>query len=511
MEASLGISQTLRAETRLQSASRFRQDRVEKLLSRGLPYSRKLSSHSSCVNCVTFSGDGRWLASAGDDPYIFLWDFHQDDLIGPSHSFRGPRENVFALAFSNSGRHLYSGDTDNMIYKYDLSRAPTFSASPERYADSYMTHTDSIRAISCHPELEDVFLSASEDGRVVLHDGRAESRMSKAQATLQQTADFSGVQYHPTIPHFFLTSDKTGVCLRDVRMAFGPRRLRSNEGVVQKFVTSISKPSVPHLCQPEIGSVTFDRTGSRLAVTLLGYYPTIYSISDPYPLAICSGRYQPDGNDIPTGERTYANSCTIKHGSFGGPGLDKDDYYSTGSDDFRAYVWKLPSDSLLREHQQVIDYEQWGALVEDPVGFAATAASDRYIPMELSRPHCRLAGHKSIVNSTLWHPHWPYLVTAGVERHILLHSPTSDTPCIADMPLTPQEVRELPGPNPEDRGRMIRALTQGRDLDDPDVDRNDINTIALFDEILRSEGSLDIFASNRWSPDSDDDFVMDET
>ena len=121
----------------------------------------------------------------------------------------------------------------------------------------------------------------SEYGRVVLHDGRADPRLSRAQATLQQTADFSGIQYHPTIPHFFLTSDKTGVCLRDVRMAFGPLISRSHEGVVQKvrdfdirslrelmagvqFVTSISRPSVPHLCQPEIGNVTFNRTGIHL-------------------------------------------------------------------------------------------------------------------------------------------------------------------------------------------------------------------------------------------------------
>jgi len=122
-----------------------------------------------------------------------------------------------------------------------------------------------------------------------------------------------------------------------------------------------------------------------------------------------------------------------------------------------------------------------------------------------------LTGHKSIVNSTLWHPHWPHLITAGVERHILVHSPTPSSPCAVDIPLTSPEVRALPGPNPEDRQRMIRALTAGRLPDDSDVDRNDINTIALFDEILRSEGDLDIFASHRWSPDSDDEFMMDET
>ena len=76
------------------------------------------------------------------------------------------------------------------------------------------------------------------------------------------------------------------------------------------------------------------------------------------------------------------------------------------------------------------------------------------------------------------HPYLPLLLTAGVERHIIMHSPTSTCPCAEDMQLTPTEVRELPGPNVNDRRRMIRALTSGRDPDD------DENTIALFDEYV---------------------------
>ena len=64
----------------------------------------------------------------------------------------------------------------------------------------------------------------------------------------------------------------------------------------------------------------------------------------------------------------------------------------------------------------------------------------------------------------------------------MLHSPVQNSPCAVEMPLTPPEVRALPGPNFEDRQRMIRALTMGRDMDDSDLDRNDVNTIALFDE-----------------------------
>ena len=61
-----------------------------------------------------------------------------------------------------------------------------------------------------------------------------------------------------------------------------------------------------------VGTGTDLGLGSRLGVTFLNYYPTIYSISDPEPLAICTGRNRPDGTPVGDSERTYINACTMK-------------------------------------------------------------------------------------------------------------------------------------------------------------------------------------------------------
>lgn len=65
--------------------------------------------HTSCVNSLTLSsGDGRFLASGGDgaysfkcltssdlisytgtDPFVYLWDLHQDELTQPTCGFIG--------------------------------------------------------------------------------------------------------------------------------------------------------------------------------------------------------------------------------------------------------------------------------------------------------------------------------------------------------------------------------------------------------------------------------------
>lgn len=78
-------------------------------------------------------------------------------------------------------------------------------------------------------------LLSSEDGRIILHDGRAApSARPRAQDRIQLAAEVTGVQFHPVMDHIFATSEGSGrVCLRDLRMAFGPLTHRTREGIVQ--------------------------------------------------------------------------------------------------------------------------------------------------------------------------------------------------------------------------------------------------------------------------------------
>ncbi|KAJ7274164.1 WD40 repeat-like protein [Mycena rebaudengoi] len=468
---------------------------VEALLEEGFPYSKKLTTHTSCVNALAFSsGDGRFLASGGDDLNIHMWDLHENEshtpsgLRSPSSSFSGPRGNIFVLSFSAHNRFLFSGGTDDTVLKFDATQlerslGPHVPASP---AQMFSQHSDSIRAIAPHAVQDDIFLSGSEDGRILLHDARTATGRVRAQDTLQLAAEVTGVQFHPVVDNIFATSDSHGrVCLRDMRMAFGPLTWRTGQGVVHTYNTKLSRRSTPYLSNPEASSIVFNRDGSQLSVTMLHYLPTIYSLMDPHPVAVCSGQNLPSGTPVPAGETTYSNSCTMKHGSFGGPGLDADTMYGAGSDDFRAYVWALPSPTELVAQRTVISHQDWYS-GEHPgvVAFAEHLTGPRYVPAQLTTPRARLGGHSSIVNTVLLHPHLMLAATAGVEADVLLHGATATV--MDGMQRTETQTREI-------------GQTDGYWVD---VQRD---TIRLFDRFLLVEGGADVFDVRHWTAESEDE------
>ncbi|KAF7348252.1 WD40 repeat-like protein [Mycena sanguinolenta] len=417
---------------------------VEALLDRGFPYSRKLNAHTSCVNALAFSSlDGRFLASGGDDLNIHLWDLHEDRVSKPCCTFQGPLANIFVLSFSAHNRFIFSGGADSVVLKFDVERALNTQGSRSP-SSIFRQHDDHIRGIAPHPVQDDIFITGSEDGRLILHDSRLPPSIRiRAQDTIQLAAEVTGVEFHPIMEHVFATSDQNGhVCLRDTRMAFGPLVQRTQEGVVQIYNTKLSRRAIPHLSNPETSSIVFNRQGTQLGVTMLNYFPTIYSLTDADPVAVCSGANLPDGRPVTTGERTYGNACTMKHGTFGGPGLEADAFYVAGSDDFRAYVWVLPPPESLTAQRTILSYAEWDAGEHLGVtAFAEHATGPRCIPAQLHTPHARLGGHSSIVNTVLLHPHMLLAATAGIEAGVVLHGAVDSL--LGGMKPTSAQVRAI--------------------------------------------------------------------
>lgn len=111
-----------------------------------------------CFHCLqgavydlAISPDGQYLASAGEDRRILLWDLSAGNMV---KEFRGHTDTVYSLAFSTDGTLLASGGLDNSVKIWDFGQAvktshsssATVNSSPELMA-SFSTKNNTVHCV----------------------------------------------------------------------------------------------------------------------------------------------------------------------------------------------------------------------------------------------------------------------------------------------------------------------------------------------------------------------------
>ncbi|MFI0607111.1 MAG: caspase family protein [Anaerolineae bacterium] len=123
------------------------------------PNHTEVSGHSSSVESVAFSPDGKTLA-AGSEGTIILWDVASRSPIG--QPLAGHSDYVLSVAFSPDGKTLASGSRDNTIILWDVA-----SWSP--IGQPLDGHSSYVTSVAFSPDGK-TLASGSYDKRIILWD-----------------------------------------------------------------------------------------------------------------------------------------------------------------------------------------------------------------------------------------------------------------------------------------------------------------------------------------------------
>ncbi|KIJ50137.1 hypothetical protein M422DRAFT_245942 [Sphaerobolus stellatus SS14] len=299
----------------------------------GMPVGQPYEGHTDSVKSVSFSPDGRYFASGSADHTVCLWSVETGMQVG--QPYEGHTARVSSVSFSPNGRYIASGSDDHTVCLWSVETGMPVG-------QPYEGHTDSINSVSFSPDGRYI-ASGSNDHTV--HLWSVETGIPVAQPYEGHTGIVCSVSFSPDRRYIASSSYDHAVHLRSVETRMPVAQ--PYEGLTHN-VSSVSFSPDGRYIASGTGDHTVClwsvETGMPVGQPYEGHIGSVFSVSfSP------DGRYIASGSadqtvclwsvevGMPVGKPYEGHTARVSSVSFSPDGR----YIASGSYDHTVRLWNV--------------------------------------------------------------------------------------------------------------------------------------------------------------------------
>ncbi|BAY48303.1 WD-40 repeat-containing protein [Scytonema sp. HK-05] len=373
-----------------------------------------LGGHAKQVNGVSFSPDGKMLASASADNTVKLWDTSTGKQI---KTLTGHTNSVNGVSFSPDGKMLASTSGDNTVKLWDTSTG--------KQIKTLTGHTNSVNGVSFSPDGK-MLASTSGDNTVRLWDT---STRNQIKTLTGHTNSVNGVSFSPDGKMLASASRDNTVRLWDTSTGNQIKTLTGHTNSVNGVSFSPDGKMLASASRDNTAKLWDTSTGKQIK-TLKGHTNWVWGVSfspDGKMLASASTDYTVKlwdtsiGKQIKTlsGHTNWVNGVSF---SPDGKMLASASGDDTVSGDNTVKLWDTSTDNqikILKEHTK------WVYRVSfSPDGkMLASASGDKTVKLwdtSTGNQIKTLKGHTNSVNGVSFSPDGKMLASASTDNTVKL-------------------------------------------------------------------------------------------